>query len=172
MVCLPGTLLVSQHVSRAFAQPISRPDIGQRGSRVGVACEILQVDDIRSPLAGGGERRDAERVDGHVGVELEGLGCFGPGRPGLLLTRGSHRSGRARQMHPVRHAVESLSLTRLGRGLTTRTFRGSITQRLISLSTLRSDGHPSPRKTRFRLLARLCRTGLVTRRVSLKGFTL
>ena len=28
-------------------------------------------------------------------------------------------------------------------------FRGSITQRLISLSTLRSDGHPSPRKTRF-----------------------
>ena len=50
-------------------------------------------------------------------------------------------------------------------------FRGSIAQRLISLSTLRGDGHPSPRKTRFRLLARLCRTGLVTRRVSMKGFT-
>src|SRR3954453_3135607 len=29
-----------------------------------------------------------------------------------------------------------------------------------------------PRKTRFRLLARLCRAGLVTRRVSTKGFTL
>jgi hypothetical protein len=57
------------------------------------------------------------------------------------------------------------------RGLTTRKFRGSITQRLISLSTLRRDGHPSPRKTRFRLLARLCRTGLVTRRVPIKGFT-
>src|SRR5580658_53671 len=57
------------------------------------------------------------------------------------------------------------------RGLTTRKFRGSITQRLISLSTLRRDGHPSPRKTRFRLLARLCRTGLVTRRVPVKGFT-
>jgi hypothetical protein len=28
-------------------------------------------------------------------------------------------------------------------------FRGSITQRLISLSTLRGDGHPSLRKTRF-----------------------
>jgi hypothetical protein len=28
-------------------------------------------------------------------------------------------------------------------------FQGSITQRLISLSTLRSDGRPSPRKTRF-----------------------
>ena len=30
---------------------------------------------------------------------------------------------------------------------------------------------PAPRKTRFRLLARLCRTGLVTRRVPMKGFT-
>ena len=29
------------------------------------------------------------------------------------------------------------------------TFRGSITQRLILLSTLRSDGRPPPRKTRF-----------------------
>ena len=57
------------------------------------------------------------------------------------------------------------------RGLTTRKFRGSIAQRLISLSTLRSGGHPPPRKTRFRLLARLCRTGLVTRRVPIKGFT-
>ena len=33
-------------------------------------------------------------------------------------------------------------------------FRGSITQRLISLSTLRRGGHPPTRKTRFRLLAR------------------
>jgi hypothetical protein len=52
-----------------------------------------------------------------------------------------------------------------------RVFRGSIAQRLISLSTLRSESHLSPRKTRFRLLARLCRTGLVTRRVPLEGFT-
>jgi hypothetical protein len=29
---------------------------------------------------------------------------------------------------------------------------------------------PAPRKTRFRPLAKLCRTGLVTRRVSSKGF--
>ncbi len=35
----------------------------------------------------------------------------------------------------------------------------------------RSGGHPPPRKTRFRLLARLCRAGLVTRRASMKGFT-
>jgi hypothetical protein len=50
-------------------------------------------------------------------------------------------------------------------------FRGSIAQRLISLSTLRSESRLSPRKTCFRLLARLCRTGLVTRRVPVKGFT-
>ena len=30
-----------------------------------------------------------------------------------------------------------------------------------SLSTLRSEGRPSPRKTRFRLLAKLCRAGFV-----------
>jgi len=51
-------------------------------------------------------------------------------------------------------------------------FRGSITQRLISLSTLRDEGYPSPRKTRFRLPVQLCRTGLVPRRVPMKGLTL
>src|SRR3954452_4207013 len=56
------------------------------------------------------------------------------------------------------------------RRLTTRKFRGSIARRLVWLSTLRSGSHPPPRKTRFRLLARLCRTGLATRRVPSKGF--
>jgi hypothetical protein len=42
-----------------------------------------------------------------------------------------------------------------------RNFRGSITRPWHSLSTLRSEGHPSPRKTRFRLPARLCRAGFV-----------
>ena len=50
------------------------------------------------------------------------------------------------------------------------TFRGSIARRLIWLSTLRRGGYPPPRKTRFRLLVQLYRTGLVTRRVSTKGF--
>jgi len=49
-------------------------------------------------------------------------------------------------------------------------FRGSITQRLISLSTLRDEGYPPPRKTRFRPLVQLCRAGLDTRRVPMKGF--
>src|SRR4051812_24558985 len=50
------------------------------------------------------------------------------------------------------------------------TFRGSITRPLAWLSTLRSEGRPSPRKTRFWLLARLCQAGLDTRRVPTKGF--
>ena len=50
-------------------------------------------------------------------------------------------------------------------------FRGSIARPWHSLSTLRSAGSlPRRRKTRFRLLARLYRTGLVTRRVPTKGF--
>jgi len=40
-------------------------------------------------------------------------------------------------------------------------FRGSIARLGHSLSTLRSEGRPSPRKTRFRLPARLCRAGFV-----------
>jgi hypothetical protein len=42
-----------------------------------------------------------------------------------------------------------------------RRFRGSIARHRDSLSTLRSGGRPPPRKTRFRLLARLCRAGFV-----------
>ncbi len=42
-----------------------------------------------------------------------------------------------------------------------RSFRGSIARPWHSLSTLRSEGRPSPRKTRFRLPARLCRAGFV-----------
>jgi hypothetical protein len=49
-------------------------------------------------------------------------------------------------------------------------FRGSITQRLISLRFVGAVTRPL-RKTRFRLLVRLCRTGLIIRTVSMKGFT-
>src|ERR1700679_683239 len=49
----------------------------------------------------------------------------------------------------------------LRRRLPRRIFRGSIARHWDSLSTLRSEGHPSPRKTRFRLLAKLCRAGFV-----------
>ena len=49
-------------------------------------------------------------------------------------------------------------------------FRGSIAGPRHSLSTLRSDHRWSPRKTRFRLLAKLCRVGLVTHKAPMKGF--
>src|SRR5271157_2479366 len=42
-----------------------------------------------------------------------------------------------------------------------RRFRGSIARHWDSLSTLRNGGRPPPRKTRFRLLAKLCRAGFV-----------
>ncbi len=48
--------------------------------------------------------------------------------------------------------------------------RGSITQPARSLCTLRSAGCPTPRNTRFRLVANLCRAGLVTRRDASEGF--
>jgi hypothetical protein len=69
------------------------------------------------------------------------------------------------------HNAASLSLHGVRKAVPPLQRWGSITQRLISLSMLRSGSHPPPRKTRFRLLAGLCRAGLVTRRVSMKGFT-
>ncbi len=39
--------------------------------------------------------------------------------------------------------------------------RGSIAPHSDSLSALHGEGHPSPRRTRFRLLAKLCRAGFV-----------
>ena len=55
-------------------------------------------------------------------------------------------------------------------GIGDAVFRGSVARPANSLSTLHVEGHPSPRKTRFRLVANLGRTGLVTRRVPMKGF--
>ena len=48
--------------------------------------------------------------------------------------------------------------------------RGSVARPEHWLSTLRPDGHPSGRKTRFRLPARLYRVGLFTHRAPTKGF--
>ena len=73
----------------------------------------------------------------------------------------------ARPIAARRHGPRLCQQRRLPRRLS---FRGSIARPLDSLSTLRRAGHPTPRKTRFRLLARLCRAGFVTRRVPTKGF--
>ena len=52
----------------------------------------------------------------------------------------------------------------------TLSFRGSITRPARSLCTLRRVRYRTPRNTRFRLLAKLCRVGVITHRVPLKGF--
>src|SRR5260370_13425059 len=51
-----------------------------------------------------------------------------------------------------------------------KTSRGSVARRSHALSTLREDPHGPPRKTHFRLRARLYRVGLVTHKVPAKGF--
>jgi hypothetical protein len=50
------------------------------------------------------------------------------------------------------------------------TFRGSITRPTHSLSTLRSPGRPGTTQDSLPAVGQLCRTGLVTRRVPMKGF--
>jgi hypothetical protein len=49
-------------------------------------------------------------------------------------------------------------------------FRGSITRPMHSLSTLRSAGHPSTTQDSLPAVGQLCRAGLATCRVPVKGF--
>ena len=49
----------------------------------------------------------------------------------------------------------------LGATLVILPLPGSSSMARLRSTTLRSEGHPSPRKTRFRLLAKLCRAGFV-----------
>lgn len=51
---LEGAWSVVQHVPRRFRQPVSRADVGEGSAGVGVAGEVLEVDDVGAPLAGGG----------------------------------------------------------------------------------------------------------------------
>src|SRR5712691_6904600 len=73
--------------------------------------------------------------------------------------------GRGGLLSLPRMALSSTTLC-----LLTGALRGSITRPAHSLSTLRHHGRPWPRKTRFRLLAKLCRAALATRWVPLQGF--
>jgi len=72
-----------------LAEPVATPYIGERGSWVGVPREILQVDDVGTAFAAGGECGDAKRMDGDVGIEFEKTDItldqllHGPPRDGL-----------------------------------------------------------------------------------------
>ena len=68
--------------------------------------------------------------------------------------------GRTEHARPLRR-VDAAPACVYNGGSRKGVFRGSIARHWDSLSTLRREGRPSPRKTRFRLLAKLCRAGFV-----------
>jgi len=76
--------------------------------------------------------------------------------------------GRSRQaIAACRCCLPQFSRRRLPRQVF---LRGSITRPIRSLCTLRHVRYRTPRNTRFRLLAKLCRVGLVTHWVPSEGF--
>jgi len=77
--------------------------------------------------------------------------------------------GRTEHASPLRRLGAAPACVNNG-GSREQRFRGSIARHWDSLSTLRSEGSPSPRKTRFRLLAKLCRAGFVDPQGCMKGF--
>ena len=84
-----------------------------------------------------------------------------PGSQGPLVCLGPVLRPRRDRSRQASCGVSAWS-PRLTRARTpAKSFRGSIARPRHWLSTLRSEGHPSPRKTRFRLLAKLCRAGFV-----------
>jgi hypothetical protein len=84
--------------------------------------------------------------------------------PGSSTPAGPTRQASAACQRGPRHANGEACTRRNAR------FRDSLTWPDCSLSTLRPDGPTPGRKTRFRLLAKLCRVGLLTHRVPTKGF--
>ena len=60
---------VFQDIRQRFAEMVAEADVTEDGSGIGVAGEVLKVDDVRPALAGGGECRHPQRVDGQRRVE-------------------------------------------------------------------------------------------------------
>ena len=77
--------------------------IRKRGAGVGVAGEVLQVDDVSAAFAGRRQRCDAERVHGHSRIELE--------LPRMAAHESFHRPRREVR---VQKAVTTLASRRAG----------------------------------------------------------
>jgi hypothetical protein len=77
--------------------------------------------------------------------------------------------GRTEHARPLRRLGAAPACVNNG-GSRKQRFRGSIARHWDSLSTLRSGSLLPPRKTRFRLLAKLCRAGFVNQQGCMKGF--
>jgi hypothetical protein len=136
-------------------------------------CLRLAIPPLRRSLRPAASTRDrgyrgvgVPGPEPELSVETDGPPRF-PGTPPVPWPCSPTPAG---PITPGHHGVSARSplLTR------TRTpamiFRGSIARPGHSLSTLRSEGRPSPRKTRFRLLAKLCRAGFVYPQGSIERF--
>ena len=84
-----------------------------------------------------------------------------PGSQGPLVCLGPVLRPRRDRTRQARCGVSAWSPRLTSARTPAESFRGSIARPGHSLSTLRSEDHSSPRKTRFRLLAKLCRAGFV-----------
>ncbi len=93
-----------------------------------------------------------------------------PGRPPCPHAPLSDPGGTSAPGHLLDASVLPSASARYRRLPQLLPFRGSTTRPTNSLSTLRNVGPPTPRKTRFRLAANLCRAGVNTRWVSQEGF--
>jgi len=103
--------------------------------------------------------------------------CPQGGSQGLPGSRATHcpyalffDPGRTERARPVRRVGMAPAMSTAKAPANQSSFRGSIARPWDSLFTLRPTCRHGGRKTRFRLPAKLCRTGLATRRVATKGF--
>ena len=99
------------------------------------------------------------------GSPLDQRGCFDGRKEASQVPGGPSRTCpalRPRRVHlPLARSGRRCCLPPCQRRRHPRVdFRGSITRPMRSLSTLHGDGHPPPRKTRFRLGTSLGRAGL------------
>ena len=106
-------------------------------------------------------------IPGRIKVERQGPPRF-LGNPHADMLCSLTPVGRSRQaIAACRFCLPQFSRRRLPRQVS---LRGSITRPIRFLCTLRHVRYRTPRNTRFRLLAKLCRVGLVTHWVPSEGF--
>jgi hypothetical protein len=149
--------------SRRPSRRASFPSCGQYHSSARILCpHTAERSRVRNSWSWSPGISGRDSVSGNGGIS-----CV-PGEP-RLCSRPALRPRRNRRIWPWRctGAAPAVSTTKAP---ALRTFEAQ--SHGFGTGCLRFAGRvaPTPRKTRFRLLARLSRTGLTTRRVPSKGF--